>query len=54
MALGITKSNFDNMWIMILVTNVAYILPLPMLACVKIDTMKEREIEERQNGYDTC
>lgn len=51
--LGITKTNFDKLWILVLVTNLAYILPLPMLGCVKIDQAKVEEKDEEHNGYDT-
>ena len=55
LAMGITKTQFDNLWILVLVCNLCYLVPLPMLYFVKIPDGKEKEqeaIEEKSNGYD--
>lgn len=55
-AMGITKTNFDNLWILVLVCNLSYLLPLPMLAFVKIADSKaeiKEPAETEENGCDT-
>jgi hypothetical protein len=48
LALGITKTNFDNLWIIVLATNISYLLPLPLLACVKIEQYDKKDETEEE------
>ncbi len=60
-ALGINKTDFENLWILTLACNLSYLLPLPMLACVKVAQFEDKEQEgltsentkDNENGYDT-
>lgn len=46
--LGINQHNFDLLWLMLLITNLMMLLPLPLLKLVPDVNKKEEE-----NGYDT-
>jgi len=34
--LGVTETNFDNLWILIVIVNLTYILPIPMVLNIEI------------------
>lgn len=46
--LGITQTNFDLLWLMLLLTNVIMLLPLPMLRLIP----DEPTTKNQENGYD--
>ena len=48
LALGITQTEFDHLWILILLTNVIMLLPLPFLLLVPNETPTEKEEEETE------
>jgi hypothetical protein len=44
--LGVTESNFDNLWILVLIANVTSLLPLPLLNWLP----DEQEINYKSNN----
>lgn len=39
--LGITRNNFEKLWILNAITTIAYIFPLPLLKYIKADMGKK-------------
>lgn len=46
--LGITETTFDNLWLLVIITNLSTLLPLPFLKCLPAETTEE--VAENQNG----
>lgn len=44
--LGVTETNFDNLWIVICIANLSMLLPLPFLRTIKFESAFEETEEE--------
>jgi len=49
-ALGITETNFKLLWLMLLLTNLIMLIPLPLLKCIPEYEKVEKE-ERNSDGY---
>ena len=48
--LGVTQSNFDNLWLLVIITNLSTLLPLPFLGWLPASDPKE-EVEQSSNDF---
>eukprot|EP01017_Pseudomicrothorax_dubius_P035418 TRINITY_DN4955_c0_g2_i1.p1 TRINITY_DN4955_c0_g2~~TRINITY_DN4955_c0_g2_i1.p1 ORF type:complete len:515 (+),score=48.22 TRINITY_DN4955_c0_g2_i1:62-1606(+) len=51
--LGVNESNFDNLWLLLLLTNLMYLLPLALLSYLKVDKAIERAKKMGSSGQAT-
>lgn len=47
--LGVTETNFDNLWLLVVITNLSTLLPLPFIRWLPASDPKEAEQQAKQN-----
>ncbi len=41
--LGVTETNFDNLWLLVIITNLSTLLPLPFLGWLPVSDPQQRD-----------
>ncbi|WP_107669131.1 folate/biopterin family MFS transporter [Cyanothece sp. BG0011] len=48
--LGVTETNFDNLWLLVIITNLSTLLPLPLVKWLPNSDPQVQEREEKENA----